>query len=332
MKKVIFWEPKRDEKRNAKGEPIQGDFVGKFRSKVPEGTPGALRYVGENAAGVKWDYWGLNVDSISGKLRWIDKQDNGDYGTNLILFLETDRFLHRLSIKYDPFELRNVMNHLCGLGKHVGTSVVNLSYWVRKSMDKNKNVKTDKDGKPIWSKSISFRDIAPEFSYDEWIDFSQTHGLDWEQITRPNGKKEWICDAEYKYWDSRLLALQKFLLKTETVLPFCYNSMTACEAPNPSGGGNLSSEEVELCKEIYERVKSDYQFPFNRVETNADDAFDQPEPKQAQEARIKALSTPSNTAQPTRGGFADPVSIPLPTQDTTNFEVGAFADDESLPF
>lgn len=54
------------------------------------------------------------------------------------------------------------------------------------------------------------------------------------------------------------------------------------------------------------------------------------EPAQAQEARIQALSTPSNTAQPTRGGFADPVSVPFPTQDTTNFEVGALPGDDNL--
>lgn len=241
MKKVIFWEPKRTEKRKSDGSAIVGEFIGKFRTKVSEGTKGAIRHRGTLANGRDYDYWGLDVDSVSGKLRWIDKQDNGDYGTNLVLFLETEQFLHRVSVKYDPYSLKNVMNHLCGLKSHVATQVINMSFWVRKSLDKDKNVKTDKDGKVIWKKDLSFRDISPEFNYDQWTEFSQQNGLDWFQEKRPDGSKPWNSDAEYKYWDGRLLGLQKHLLKTESVLPFCYNSMTACEAPNPSGGGQFVS-------------------------------------------------------------------------------------------
>lgn len=323
MKKVIFWEPKRDEKRRADGSPIAGEYIGKFRTKVGEGTKNAVRYVGSNAAGVSWDYLGLNVDSVSGKLRWIDKQDNGDYGTNLVLFLETEQFLHRVSIKYDPYNLRNVMNHLCGLGKSVADTVINISYWVRKDLDREKRVKTDKDGKPLWAKSISFRDIDPEFTYEQWRDFSQTNGLDWFQETRPNGKKEWNCDAEYKYWDSRLVRLQKHMLTTEGVLPFCYNSMTACEAPNPSGGGNLSAEEIELSKEIYERVKGLYSFPFNRSDVNADNAFDQPEQPSYQQPMARPPH-PDSVLPPSNSGE------PFPTSEPVFEDAPASGDD--LPF
>lgn len=334
MKKVIFWEPKRDEKRRATGDQIPGEYVGKFRTKVDQGTKGAIRYQGENAAGIKWDYWGLNVDSVSGQLRWIDKQDNGDYGTNLVLFLETEQFLHRVSIKYDPYNLRNIMNNLCGLKSHLATQVINLSYWVRKKQDSKKNVVTDKDGKPIWAKSISFRDISPEFDYDQWTDFSADKGLDWFQETRPNGKKEWNCNAEYRYWDSRLVSMQRYLLKTEFVLPFCYNSMTACEAANPSGGGNLTAQEIELTKEIYERVKGNYRFPFTRSDVSADDAFNQPEIEYAEQvARVEALSTPT----PQRDEFSEPINVAFPTQEPpvgfieNEPENGGFPDDDNDP-
>ena len=71
MKKVIFWEPKRTEKRKSDGSAIVGEFIGKFRTKVSEGTKGAIRHRGTLANGRDYDYWGLDVDSVSGKLRWI---------------------------------------------------------------------------------------------------------------------------------------------------------------------------------------------------------------------------------------------------------------------
>lgn len=310
QKNVIFWEPKRSEKRNASGQLIPGEFVGKFRTKVAAGHPKAIRFHGENAAGVVWDYWGVEVDSIHGKLRWIDKVSNGDYGTTIVLFLETDTLLHRVAIKYDPYNLRNVVNHLAGLQRDIADTVINVSYWVRKAQDKNKVVKTDEKGKSIWSASISFRDIAPQFSYEEWRLESDRLGLDWIQRTRPDGRKEWDSSAEYAYWDSRLVGIQKFLLKTPDVLPFTYNSMTACKAKNPSGGGNLSDEEIDRCREIYELVKVNYRFPFGGSSVSADDVFSNSEliasnQSQNQESNNFPMQEPNDADSVMQEGFPE---------------------------
>lgn len=276
MKRVIYWEPKRSEKITPSGTILKDEFVGKFRTKVPPSTPGAIRHHGTLANGREYDYCGIDADAISGKLRWIDKQDNKEYGTSIILFLESEKYLHRLSVNYDAYNLKDVMNHLCGLGKDVANYVINISYWVRKAKDLNGNYKVNADGKPVWNKSLSFRDISPQFKLDAWKDFVQKNGLEWTQVKKANGAKEWNSDAEFKYWDGRMVELQRFLLKSGTALPFNYNSMICCEAPNPSGGGNLTKEEIELCNTIFEKVREDYKFPFSRNEVIADDAFDMP--------------------------------------------------------
>lgn len=323
MKKVILWEVKRTEKRKADGSAIHGEYVGKFRTKVDAGTPGAIRHAGTLANGRTYDYTGLDVDSVSGKLRWIDKRDGGDFGTNLVIFLESEKFLHQISIKYDPYNLKDVVNHLCGLGKFVSTQVINLSYWVRKAKTADGSFKVNDKGEPIWNRSISFRDIAPQFNFEQWKDFVQVNGLEWKQIKKANGDKEWISDAEYKYWDSRLLGIQRYLLSEGTALPFMYNSMICCEAPNPSGGGNLTPAEIQHCNEIYERVKADFKFPFGRTETNADSAFDMVDQSE-QAARVDFIEQPAKR-------LPDQVVVDLPT-DTTNHEQGPQADDSDLPF
>ncbi len=269
-KQVIIWKPRRAEKLNPQGRPIEGEFVGKFATRVPENTPGAIHVKGRNDAGKEWDFWELHVDSIAGNLRWIDKRDGGDYGTTLELFLESNKYLHQISFKYDGFVLKDILNHICGLQKDIATHYINISYWVRKAM-KNDIVQTDKDGRPVWRKSPSFRDITPLFGYDEWMTYATQNDLLGFHRTNAKGKKEWIDDAAIQFWDGKLVAVQRILLKTETCLPFCYNSFTACEAPNPSGGGNLTAEEIATAKSIYEAVKPLYIFPFSRQDSNADD-------------------------------------------------------------
>jgi len=299
MKNVIMWEPKRAEKRKADGSPITGEYVGKLRTKVTDGTPGARNYAGKLANGKEYNYWGLDVDSVAGKLRWIDKQDGGDYGTNLVLFLESEKYLHKITVKYDPYNLKDVMNHLCGMGAEIGTRVINLSYWVRKAQKADKTFKVKEDGSVIWNKSMSFRDITPQFSFEEWKDFAQTNGLEWTQTKRADGTKPWNSDAEYKYWDGRLVGIQRFLLNAGTALPFCYNSMTVCEAENPSGGGNLTAAEIEHCKEIYERVKGEYKFPYNRSEVSADDVFEQAAQVE-QQARVEYIEKATPLPDPAK--------------------------------
>lgn len=275
VKPVIQWKPKRAEKRNVSGEIVPGEFVGKFRTKVPANTPGAFHYSGENDAGVKWDFWGKDVDSIAGVVRWIDVQSS-DYGSNIILSLESSKALHQIIAPYDVGNMKQIMNHLCGLGKELEVSVLNVSYWVRKKLDAQKRPKLDLKGNPIWAKDLSFRDIPEKWPFEEWKTFAAQSGLEWVKETW-NGREQWNYTAEMNFWLSKLVGVQRFLLGTEKCLPFCWNSITACEKPSP--GGNLTKEEIATASAIYEAVKPLYQFSFSRTDIGADSILDeQPAP------------------------------------------------------
>jgi hypothetical protein len=313
QKQVVLWKPKRAEKLSPQGKPMPGEYVGKFATRVPEGTPGAFHNVGSNDAGKAWDFWETHVDSVAGNLRWIDKRDGGEYGTTLEVFLESNQFLHQISFKYDGFVLKDVLNHVCGLQNDIATHYISLSYWVRKA-EKDGVVQTDKDGKPVWRKSASFRDMNPLFSYEQWMTFAKDNDLMGFHRRKANGTKEWVDDASIKFWDEKLVTAQRLLLKTDTCLPFCYNSFTACEAPNPSGGGNLTAAEIAQCKSIYEAVRPLYRFPFTRTETNADDALAQ------------IASAPATGYEPGNPNTPDPFAA-RPTA-TTRQEP---SDDDFLP-
>ena len=267
VKPVFIYKPVRAEKRRADGSIILDEYVGKFRTKVQPNTPGAFRHTGENAAGIKWDFWGYDIDSINGQLRWIDCR-TGDYGSTIELFLETPKSLRQLTIPFDVMNLHDIMNHLCGLGKEVEVAMLNVSYWVRPKTDKDGNVKLDDKKKPIWRKSITFRDITPQFSFDEWREFAAQHGLEWVQ-EKKIGKTEWNFQAELAYWLGRVVKMQRFLLSTEKVLPFCWNSMTAMKSDGTEL--TLTEEEIASLNAIYEGVRPLYKFPFGRTETTADD-------------------------------------------------------------
>ena len=309
QKQVILWKPKRAEKLSPQNKPMPGEYVGKFATRVPEGTPGAIRNEGSNDAGRNWDFWETHVDSVAGNLRWIDKRDGGEYGTTLEVFLESNQFLHQISFKYDGFVLKDVLNHICGLQKDIATQYINISYWVRKA-EKDGVVQTDKDGKPVWRKSPSFRDINPLFNYDQWMTFAKDNDLIGFHRRNARGKNEWIDDASIKFWDEKLVAVQRHLLKTETCLPFCYNSFTACEAPNPSGGGNLTAEEIAQCNSIYEAVRPLYRFPFTRTETNADDVL------------AKIAQSPATGYEPNNPNSPDPFA-PRPASSPARVEPDA---------
>lgn len=266
VKNVIMWKPARAEKRKASGEIIAGEFVGKFRTKVPEGTPTAIRQTGRNDAGVSWDYWALDVDSIAGVCRWVDVRTS-DYGPTIALFLESSKALHQITIPYDVRNIHAVMNHLTGLGKELEVAVINLSYWVRLATDAKGGVKLDKNNKPMWKKDLSFRDVPEKYTFDQWKVFSAENGLDWFQENRA-GKSVWNFEKELAFWLAKVVAVQRFLLGTDKCLPFCWNSITACEAPSP--GGNLTKDEIATCNSIYEAIKPLYRFPFTREEVSAD--------------------------------------------------------------
>lgn len=322
MKKVILWEPKRSENPKSPNE-----YIGKFRTKVSVDTPGVKLYEGTLATGKKYSYYAKEVDTVSGVLRWIDKRNNGEFGTNIILFLESENYLHQISIRYDPYNLKDVVNNLCGLGKSISTQLINLSYWVRRAKNETGNYKVNEKGESVWNKSISFRDISPQFDFASWKDFAQKNALEWNQITKSNGAKEWNSDAEYKYWDSRILNIQRYLLAEGTALPFMYNSMIGCEAPNPSGGGNLTANEIELCDNIYTRIRDEFKFPFASQKVNADSVYDHYDDEE-QLARIEYIERPKPMPDP-EVHFSEievPSNYKLPEQHSFDL------NDDDLPF
>ena len=266
LKPVFQYKPVKTEKVK-NGKIVPGEFEGAFRTKVAPGTPGSKHHTGENAAGKKWDFHAVDVFGISGTLRWIDCRTS-DYGSTIELFLETEKSLRQISIPFGVDNLHDVMNSLCGLKGEVHTAMLNVGYWVRMKVDFNKVVKLDKENKPLWKKTIQFRDVTPEFSFDEWKVFAAENGLEWVQ-TKKIGKTEWDFQAHLAYWMGRVVKLQRFLLTTESVLPFCWNSMTA----SASDGTVLTLTEGEIAslKAIYEGVKPLYKFPFGKAEATADD-------------------------------------------------------------
>lgn len=311
VKRVVMWKPARAEKRKPSGEIVPGEFIGKFRAKVPEGTPGAVRQVGKNEAGISWDYWAQEVDSIAGAVRWIDVRTS-DYGPTIALFLESPKSLHQITVPYDVRNIHAIMNHLCGLGKELEVAFVNVSYWVRKATDVNGRLKLDKKDNPIWQKDLTFRDVPKKFSTDEWKKFSAENDLDWFQENRA-GKTVWNFEKELAFWLSKVVAVQRFLLGTEKCLPFCWNSITACESPSP--GGNLTREEIATCNSIYEAIRPLYRFPFSREESSADD--------------VEFAPVAGYVSQP--AAHAQPVDD-FPVKDLTDYENGRPGNVDDLPF
>ena len=313
VKKVVMWKPTRAEKRKASGEIVPGEFVGKFRTKVPEGTPGAIHQVGRNEAGVSWDYWAQEVDSVNGVVRWIDVRTT-DYGPVICLFLESPKALHQITAPYDVRNIHAIMNHLCGLGKELEVAYINIAYWVRKATDAKGSLKIDKKGAPIWQKDLTFRDVPKKFSADEWREYAEKNDLQWFQENRA-GKQVWNFEKELAFWLGKVVAVQRFLLGTEKCLPFCWNSITACESPSP--GGNLTSNEIAACNNIYESVKSLYRFPFSREESSADDV---------ELAPVAGYVSGTPSPQPER--IRQPDNFPV--LDVSDYENAVPGDD--LPF
>ena len=289
-KPVAMWEPKRTEKTTASGAVVPGEYVGKFRTKVPEGTPNARRHVGENPKGDKWDFWGLDVDSINGVTRWVDVR-NTPFGPKIVLFLETDKRLNQITCDYDVRNIRDVMNHLCGLKKDLHTAHINVSYWVRKQMtgpDK-KTVKTDDKGNPMWSRNLYFRDVPELFTFDAWKEYAAANDLEWFQEMR-GGKKVWNFEAELNFWLGKVAGVQKYLIEKETALPFRWDSVVACPT------GLLSEDDLAACQNLYESIKPLYRFPYSRTEVSADDVDLAPVPgaPAPQPAPARAAATPAS--------------------------------------
>lgn len=311
VKQVILWEPKRAPDLDKNGKPTKKEFVGKFRTKVPQGTPNAVRHTGENAAGKRWDFWGLDVDSVNGVVRWIDVRTT-DFGAKIVLFLETPKQLNQITCDYDVNNLHDIMNAFLGLGKDLATAHINVSYWIRKKTNKDGTIKTDKDGKTLWARNLTFRDVAPRFTFEEWRKYAEENGLAWVQ-EKKNFETVWNYDAEMGFWLEKLVSVQKFLLKTDTCLPFCWNSVTACET------GALKAELPHI-QNIYESIKGLYQFPFGGIRTNSENV----------ELAPPAGYDPSNQ-QHAANPFDTADAVPFPTADVTSHSEGD-ANGDDLPF
>lgn len=313
LKPVIIYKPTRAEKRKADGTIIPGEFVGVMRTKVVPNTPGAYHHFGSNKS-TNWDFWGYDVGSINGVLRWIDCR-TGKYGNTIELFLETEKSLRQISIPMDVSNLHTVMNHLCGLGKQVEVAMLNISYsvWVKKVDGKPV---LDDNNKPIWKRAISFRDVPEEFTWEQWKEFAEKHGLEWKKIKKISGD-EWDFEAELQYWIGRVVKLQRFLLGTDKVLPFCWNSMTASVSDGTAL--TLTEGEIATAKSIYEAVKPLYKMPFGRNETTADDFESSYDP-----------NNPAHAADPFNTNTASDPSFP--SHEVVNYENNAPDFGEDLPF
>lgn len=287
IKQVVLWEPKRAADLTPNGKPTKREFVGKFRTKVSEGTPNAIRHIGENAAGKKWDFWGVDVDSVNGIVRWIDVRTT-DFGTKIVFFLETEKRLNQITCDYNVTNLHDIMNAFLGLGKDLATAHINISYWVRKKTDKNGKVKVDKDGKTLWARNITFRDVPPRFTFDEWRKYAEENNLQWVQEEK-NFQKEWNFDAECGFWLEKLIAVQRFLLKTDTCLPFCWNSVMACET------GALA-DVLPHINSVYESIRPLYQFPFGGNRTTSENVELAP-PSGYDASNTQHAADPFNTAE-----------------------------------
>lgn len=312
VKQVILWEPKRVADLLPNGKPTKKEFVGKFRTKVQQGTPNAVRHTGENAAGKKWDFWGLDVDSVNGVVRWIDVRTT-DFGPKIVFFLETGKQLNQITCDYNVNNIHDIMNAFLGLGKDLATSHINVSYWVRKKVDKDGNVKTNNKGETAFARNLTFRDVPNRFTFDEWRKYAQENGLEWVQ-EKKNFETVWNYDAECGFWMEKLVAVQRFLLKTDTCLPFCWNSVTACE------NGALKAELPHL-NNVYESIKPLYQFPFGGNRTTSENVEFAP-PAGYDATNPQHAANPFNTISP------DP---DFQTVDVTDYEITAQPGDD-LPF
>lgn len=322
MKNCIFWDAKKVPLRDKSGKEIPKEFHGVFSTKVPEGTPGARHYKGENeAANIKWDYCAIESTVIRGYLRWIDKVLPPFDGARaqIILFIESDKTLHKIALKYDATNLKDVLNPLLGLGKNIGETFLNVQYGVWKAKNSKGEFKLTAKNEIRWTQQLQFIDVAPKYSFEQWKEFSQKNGLQWEQTKKADGSTIWNADAELKYWDSVLVYIQQYLLKTGKALPFIYGSLTACENTNPSGGGNLTTAEIAECGRIYERIKSEYKMPFGRREEVDADSYD-----------------PNAPIQPSRPTNYTPTSEEFPDYEEPIFDEEAVThldlDNDPLPF
>jgi len=331
MAQIFRWSPAIRVKEN-------GDKFGVFQLKCPAETKGAKRYTGETPM-VKWDFWAVDCGKVGGNLVWIDKnfmEFNGKTKTSLTLAFKTiDGDIDIVSMPFDGFALRNVMNHLCGMGERVFSDVITLTYGVWKKKEDGKVV-TGNDGSPIWNTSLNFEGVTPLYSLSKDIDHNywnlrKQKDIEPVQTTNNRGEKSWDDSKEMEFWDKPLVGLQAKLIASGVAIPFSFNSWICGDAVNPSGGGNQPESVKEAVKVLYEqRVKGQYQY-FNQGSGTVESAED---------VRSGLKSGPSQSQQPTASqlsegdsmGFLDPTKVDWPSEaPPVDHAQGPNPDDE-MPF
>ena len=334
MNQIFRWSPALRVKEN-------GDKYGVFQCKCPQTTKGAKHFVGETPI-VKWDFWAVDCGKITGKLVWIDKnfmEFNGKTKTTLTLAFQTiDGDIDILSMPFDGFSLRNVMNHLCGMKTGVLTDKITLTYGVWKKKEDGKVV-NGKDGKAVWNTSLNFEGVAPFYSLSKDVEHNywnlrKQKGLEPIKGTDNKGNDTYDDRAEMEFWDKFLVSLQRKLVESGTAIPFSYNSWICGDAVNPSGGGNQPEEIKEQVKHLYETaVKGLFQY-FNKETGTGVTASDvrgnlKATPGDAAEhaARVEAFTTPTPPRE--SNGFSDAIKVEFPSEaPPIDHAVGELAGDE----
>lgn len=314
-----------------------GDKYGVFQCKCPQTTPGAKHHQGETPM-VKWDFWAVDCGSIHGQLVWIDKnfmEFNGKTKTSLTLAFKTiDGDIDILSMPFDGFSLRNVMNHLCGMKDAVYTDQIKLTYGVWKKKDAGQIV-IGNNGEAVYSSSLNFEGIAPLYPLSKDVDMNyweirKQKGLEPIKTKNRRGEDEWDDSAEMDFWDKPLVGLQRKLIENYIAIPFSYNSWICGEVKNPSGGGNQPPEIVETVKSLYETcVKGKYEYfnSGNGTVTSAEDVranLRNPQPAPAQ---------PEPQATSNRGAFTERVVASNPADPFPTYsDAPPVNDGDDLPF
>lgn len=271
MKNVIYWDCKTVQNGDKQS--------GVFSTRVAPNSPGARHDKGSNEAGnIKWDNWYRDATAIRGNLRWLDVVLPTFKGATaqIVMLFENEKAVHRISTRYDASTCHQIINHLWGLGKGLPEHFFQaVGYEVYPKKKDNKPVVNDK-GQIVYNKHLSFADVTPHFTYEAWKDYEQKNGLQWKKERKAGGKEEWDTSDALMFWDKQILSIQRMLLKAGTALPFSYGSILVTAVENPSGGGNLTAEEIAECQRIYERERDNYKMPFGRKEIDADSVLDEP--------------------------------------------------------
>lgn len=339
MNQVFRWSPAVRTKDN-------GDKFGVFQCKCPGTTPGAKRHQGKNDM-LEWDYYAIDASKVSGRVVWVDKtfsEFNNKTITSLMVALQTPSGdIDIVQMPFDGFNLRNVMNNICGIGDKIATDTITMTYGVWKKKDKDKKPVFNAKGEQIWSKTLNFEGTTPIYSMSPDVEknywqFREDNGLEPVKTRNKKGEEEFDDSAEMEFWDRGLVATIRRLMKSGVAIPFSYNSWICGQAVNPTGGGNLTQEEQELVSAAYEaKVKGKFEY-FGSAGGNQTSAEDV-------RAALRNPTTGNFVAEmPTDNPLVHVVKVPkqdipqrqasapaldpnFPTQDVT-----PYPEDSDLPF